>query len=163
MAPRKLRLVTDVVTLTLLGYSSLSAESIMTLHRLEGRITLDGFSNEPAWQLIDPLDVIMHQPTFGNEPTERTEIRVGYDDDYLYVSGRLFDSDPEGIQDGGLNRDNLSPSSDYFGIILDTFSDNEINTDRHRLQPALPFTDTRTILIKYATTFQSQSLFGSFY
>ena len=29
-----------------------------------------------------------------------------------------------------------------------------IHTDRHRLSPALPFTDTRTILLKYTYTFQ---------
>ena len=29
-----------------------------------------------------------------------------------------------------------------------------MNTDRHRLMPALPFTDTRTILLKYTYTFQ---------
>ncbi|MEE9166785.1 MAG: DUF5916 domain-containing protein [Candidatus Neomarinimicrobiota bacterium] len=97
----------------------------MTLQRLQGPITLDGFSDEPAWQSIEPFDVIMHRPTFGLPPTERTEIRVGYDDDYLYVSGRMFDSEPEGIQDGGLDRDNLNPSTDFFGIILDTFNDNE--------------------------------------
>ncbi|MFQ6675213.1 MAG: DUF5916 domain-containing protein [Fidelibacterota bacterium] len=103
----------------------LEAQQVMTLPRVNGPISLDGFSREPAWESVDPLKVVMHQPTFGLEPSEPTEILVAYDDDYLYVAGRLYDSDPQGIQEGGMNRDNMSPSNDWFGIILDTFNDNE--------------------------------------
>ncbi|MFQ6615173.1 MAG: DUF5916 domain-containing protein [Fidelibacterota bacterium] len=104
---------------------ALQAQDVMTLPRIDGPVTLDGFSQEPAWQRINPLEVTMNQPTFGLDPSEVTEILVAYDDDYLYVAGRLYDSDPEGIQRGAMNRDNMSPSNDWFGIILDTFNDNE--------------------------------------
>lgn len=97
----------------------------LILTRLSGPITLDGPSDEPAWLAIEPLPLTMHQPIFEGAMTERTEIRVAYDDDYLYVAGRLYDSNPSGIQAVDLERDGGNMSNDWFGIALDTFNDNE--------------------------------------
>lgn len=47
---------------------------------------------------IEPLPLTMMIPIFEGAMTEKTEIRVAYDDDYLYVVGRMYDSDPAGIQ-----------------------------------------------------------------
>jgi hypothetical protein len=66
-------------------------------------VTLDGRSDEAAWQAIDPLPLIVYEPTYGGTATERTELRVAYDDRYLYVAGRFYDSDP----------------------VIDAFNDNE--------------------------------------
>ena len=101
-----------------------AAQKPMTLPRLDGEITLDGRSTEPAWQAIEPLPMTMYQPTYEGGVREHTEIRVAYDDEYLYVSGRLYDSNPEGIRANSLYRDRYS-SDDTFAIILDTFNDNE--------------------------------------
>ncbi|MCK4823557.1 hypothetical protein KA005_47840, partial [bacterium] len=66
----------------------------LIIPRINGPVTLDGLSDEPAWEGIEPLPVVIHTPNFGNEPTERTEILVAYDNNYLYVAGRLYDSEP---------------------------------------------------------------------
>lgn len=95
------------------------------LPRLEGSIQLDGWSDEAAWDAISPLPVKMYQPTWGAEPSERTEIRIAYNDDYLYVSGRLFYSQPDKIRATTRKRDNASSTNDMFLIALDTFNDNE--------------------------------------
>ncbi len=106
------------------GNATASSQNPLMLPRLHGEIHLDGFSDEPAWQAIEPLPMTMFQPVFGGEMTERTEVRIAYDDQYLYVSGRLYDSDPEGIRGNTLYRDRYS-GDDVFAIILDTFNDNE--------------------------------------
>jgi hypothetical protein len=93
--------------------------------RLTGPITLDGSVDEPAWEAIPPLPVTMHLPTFGAEPTERTEIRVAYDDRYIYLSCRNYDSDPAGIQAPTLRRDGSSLTNDWCVLQLDTFNDKE--------------------------------------
>ncbi|MEE9464677.1 MAG: DUF5916 domain-containing protein [Candidatus Neomarinimicrobiota bacterium] len=100
-------------------------EELFVLPRLTGPVQLDGLSNDPAWEAIEPLPITMHQPVFGGEPTEKTEIRIAYDDEYFYVSGRLYDSEPDGIRVIDLERDGSSMGNDWFGIILDTFNDNE--------------------------------------
>ena len=67
----------------------------LRLPRLGGPITLDGESNEAAWAEIAPLPMTQHEPVFGAEPTERTEIRVAYDRENLYLAARLYDREPE--------------------------------------------------------------------
>ena len=112
-------------TALLLLTSLLPAQEALSLPRLSGPVVLDGLSNEPAWEAIPPLPLTMHAPVFRGRATERTEIRVAYDDDYLYLAGRLFDSQPEAAGVADLTRDSFTPNNDYFGLVLDTFNDNE--------------------------------------
>ncbi len=93
--------------------------------RLNGPVKLDGLSEEAAWEGIKPLPVVMHSPNFLDKPTEQTEILVGYDDDYLYVAGRLFDKEPSKIQCTSKKRDDMKANNDWFGILIDTFNDKE--------------------------------------
>jgi hypothetical protein len=57
----------------------------LIIPRIKVLVTLEGLSNDQAWEGIEPLPVVQHTPNFGNEPTERTEILMAYSDDYLYV------------------------------------------------------------------------------
>jgi hypothetical protein len=115
------------LALLTLGLSSfpLSGQTPIVLQRLAGPIQLDGMSDEPAWESIEPLPAVMRVPNFGDAPSERTEFRLAYDDEYLYASARMYDSDPAGVRATSLRRDVASPSNDYFGIILDSFYDRE--------------------------------------
>lgn len=101
------------------------SQSLYHLPRVREPITIDGPSDESAWRLIPPFPVTMYSPTSGGNPTERTEIRVAYDDDWLYVAARLYDSEPAGILSNGLVRDGAGPNDDGFAILLDTFNDKE--------------------------------------
>ena len=95
------------------------------LPRIQGKVTLDGLSSEPAWKGIRALPVLVHTPNTGAEPSELTEILVAYDDDFLYVAGRLYDREPEKIQATSKKRDDMKLSNDWLGIVLDTFHDRE--------------------------------------
>ena len=86
-------------------------------------IELDGRILEEAWQLATPItDLTQQEPVEGGTPSERTEIRIVFDEDHLYIGAILYD-DPAGIlayqrqRDAGLNTD------DRFMWILDTFLD----------------------------------------
>ena len=96
----------------------------VVIPRLEGDIVLDGLSDEPAWDAVDPLPLTVYQPVYKGEPTQDTEIRIAYNGDYVYVSGRMYDSDPGGIRGNSLYRDEYN-GDDIFSVILDTFNDNE--------------------------------------
>lgn len=100
------------------------SQSAPPLPRINGPITIDGVVNEPAWDAIDPLPMTMYQPTFRGGVSQRTEIRVAHDDRYLYVSGRLYDEQPDGIRANSLYRDRYS-GDDTFAVIIDPFNDNE--------------------------------------
>jgi hypothetical protein len=86
-------------------------------------IELDGRLDEAAWgQAVPVSDFTQQEPSEGGAPSRRTEVRVVYDQDHLFIGAMIFD-DPEGIlayqkrRDAGLNTD------DRFMIILDTFLD----------------------------------------
>jgi hypothetical protein len=98
--------------------------AVLELRRLNGAVVLDGRSDEPAWADVPPLPMTMYYPTFGGTPSERTEIRVAYDDEYLYASGRFYDSDPGGIRINSLYRDRWN-GDDAFAIYVDAFNDNQ--------------------------------------
>jgi len=97
----------------------------LVIPRLSAPPTLDGLSDEPVWKSVTPLPMAMQSPTFGAPPSERTEILIAYDDDYVYIAGRLYDREPAGIQAPTKKRDTMSGSTDWFGVLFDTFNDKE--------------------------------------
>lgn len=103
----------------------LDRQDQLVIPRVRGSVTLDGLSNELAWEGIKTLPVVMHSPNFGNAPSELTEILVAFDNDFLYVAGRLYDSEPSRIQVNSKQRDSGDPSSEWFGIVIDSFNDKE--------------------------------------
>lgn len=108
------------------GYSKSSAlKQPYIVQRLEETITLDGWSTEASWQAIEPLPMTMYLPTWGAEPSVRTEVRIAYDDEYIYVSGRFFYSDADHIRATTRKRDNAATVNDMFLIDFDAFNNNE--------------------------------------
>jgi hypothetical protein len=69
--------------------------------------------------------MVMMTPNFGFPPSEKTEVLVGFDDEFLWVAGRLYDREPARIQARSKKRDLQEASSDFFAIIIDTFNDKE--------------------------------------
>ena len=97
----------------------------ITIQKTDGELVFDGIPDEAFWDEINPFPVIMFQPNHGNEPSEKTEIRLCYNDQYLLLSGRLYHKDPSQIQNNTKKRDEFGGNSDFFGIIIDNFNDNE--------------------------------------
>ncbi len=96
----------------------------IAIPRLTGAIELDGVVDEAAWDAVAPLDMTMYAPNFGGALTERTEVRLAHDDRYLYVSGRMYDSDPDQIRVGTFYRDQYS-GDDILAVIIDSYNDHE--------------------------------------
>jgi hypothetical protein len=102
----------------------LSAQESLTLQRLSAPVVIDGSPNESAWQQIAPLPLTTYAPVFRGAPTQRTEIRVAYDDEYLYAAGWFYDSEPSGIRINSLYRDRWN-GDDAFAVYIDAFNDNQ--------------------------------------
>jgi hypothetical protein len=96
----------------------------MAIGRMTGPINLDGTIDEAAWANVAPLPVAMHAPVFLGPITERTEIRIVYDDEYLYAAGRFYDSDPSGVRTNTFYRDSSS-GDDLFALVIDSYNDYE--------------------------------------
>ena len=107
------------------GLASAQAdEPPLRLRRLSGPINFDGKVDEAAWNAIEPLPLTMYTPNWGGKLTERTEIRVAYDDKYFYVAGRMWDDEPGKIRTNTLYRDRYS-GDDIIALILDTYNDRQ--------------------------------------
>lgn len=96
----------------------------LEIARIATPITVDGVMNDEAWRGIQALPLTMYTPVFRGEPTERTEIRVAYDDDSFYAGGWFYDSDPKGIRINSLYRDRWN-GDDTLAIYIDAFNDNQ--------------------------------------
>ncbi|MHB1193453.1 MAG: DUF5916 domain-containing protein [Longimicrobiales bacterium] len=85
---------------------------------------LDGRMDEAAWLEAPPITGFTQVlPTDGGEPSERTEVRVTYDADALYVVARMFDGDPGAIA-RRLGRRDSETSSDLFRVSIDSYHDH---------------------------------------
>lgn len=113
------------IFLLILSYSSIFAQSNpYSLQRINSPIKIDGQMDEDAWQSLPPFPLITFQPIYRADPSEKTVIRAGYDDNYLYFFGEFHDSSPTEIRANTMYRDRYS-NDDVFHVILDTFNDNE--------------------------------------
>jgi len=96
----------------------------LKLERMTGEIQLDGNLDESDWSRLQPLELTVFEPVYKGAMTEQTQIKVGYDDQYLYAAGWMYDSDPDNIRGNSMYRDSYS-GDDIFAVILDTFNDQE--------------------------------------
>ncbi|WP_164009436.1 DUF5916 domain-containing protein [Pyxidicoccus trucidator] len=80
---------------------------------------LDGRLDEEVWASATPFrDFVQHYPQQGGAPTEATEARILFDDDFLYVGIRCQDSQPA-LVNRQLGRRDSQPVSDYVAINID--------------------------------------------
>jgi len=89
-----------------------------------GTPDVDGWLSDAVWQTAEPVtDFFQSRPNDGEPATERTEVRVLYDIDALYIGARMFDSDPEAIN-AQLGRRDGSVQSDMFYVMIDSYHDH---------------------------------------
>ena len=104
---------------------------------LKGTIKIDGKPDEIAWQEAPVIDhFIQFDPDNGKPATQRTEVRILYDNDALYVGAWMYDSlGRAGITGRLVRRDQAGDGEDLFQIIFDTFHDHQGRT-RFEMNPA---------------------------
>jgi hypothetical protein len=89
-----------------------------------GTIRIDGRLDDEAWATAEPATGFRQQsPHDGDPATERTEVRILYDDEAVYVGARMFDSDPSTIV-ARLGRRDASTQSDLFEVDFDSYHDH---------------------------------------
>ena len=86
-------------------------------------ITIDGLFNEPVWEQAPSIhEFVQRDPAEGQPPSQRTDARIAYDADSLYVAVRAHDTDPDRIVGMLTRRDQRSPS-DWIKIVIDSYFD----------------------------------------
>jgi hypothetical protein len=103
--------------------------------RLTGTIRVDGHLDEAAWQHVPAAsDFTQAWPQPGAPATKRTEFRVIFDDEALYVGVRMLDSDVANIAAPLARRDATNIYSDWVHLMVDSFHDRR-NAFRFSVNP----------------------------
>ncbi|MBN2774793.1 MAG: carbohydrate binding family 9 domain-containing protein, partial [Prolixibacteraceae bacterium] len=113
-----------VVVFISLPFFTLGQESISVLKNNE-KVNFDGVPDEPFWELSQKFDLVMHAPNTGEIPSEKSTILISYNDNFLWVSAILDYKEPTDIVSTSKKRDEESKNPDSFGILLDSYNDNE--------------------------------------
>lgn len=105
----------------------------MRIKRKVSDIKIDGFSSDPGWQNIEPINLFVLEPVYGAPPSEKTEFLVTYDDKYLYVAARLYYRDSSDIVARNYVRDGWR-GDDWFSFDIDANNDKQ-NALRFAMYP----------------------------
>lgn len=113
------------------GHSGDRVPPVATAVRVARPPALDGRLDDPAWASATPLtEFTQLDPDEGQPVSERTEVRLVYTADALYIGARLYDREPARIEKRLGRRDSFVPS-DEFAVILDSYHDHRTSFHFH--------------------------------
>ncbi len=100
-----------------------SGRPIHTAVRASTAIRVDGVLDEAAWEAAPVIDrFVQVDPEEGAPASERTEARIVYDAEALYIGVRLHDRGR--VQSRLGRRDMPLMDSDWFGVVIDSYHDH---------------------------------------
>lgn len=100
-----------------------TTDSVIVANKVNNIIIIDGKLNEEVWQNGYCIDKFTQRdPNEGEPATQRTEVRVAYDESALYVGARMYDTSPDSIVARLCRRDNML-DSDRFFLFIDPYND----------------------------------------
>ncbi|MDH3819770.1 MAG: hypothetical protein OEU59_01500, partial [Gammaproteobacteria bacterium] len=105
------------------AYAADGARKSFEIFRTDSPPIIDGKLDDAVWRATEYVDDF-HQtsPGDGTAPTERTVVRVTYDDEFLYIAANMLDSEPQAIQAKQMIQGQLFRSDDRFWVTLDSFN-----------------------------------------
>ncbi len=102
----------------------------LNIKRTDVAPKIDGVLDDKAWEEAEvATDFTQFRPEMGvvPKPHQKTEVKMTYDDDAIYVSAYLHDN-PEDIQRQLTSRDNFG-QSDFFLVVLNPNNDAQNDTE----------------------------------
>ena len=124
LPPARLRAILPALMVALLA-RNVTAQSVPSVRATRAATppVLDGRDDDAVWRSATPISGFrMARPTEDGEPEQKTEFRVGYDPEYLYVFVRSYDTHPDSIISQLARRDE-DLSNDNVVVMLDAYHD----------------------------------------
>ncbi|MFT5142986.1 MAG: hypothetical protein ACI84D_001606 [Thalassolituus oleivorans] len=117
MTARALPLFVILLGVTTFAHARQTAETGVPTARassLQGDITIDGRLNDAGWEGVEIATGFVQQlPVEGDPATIKTEARVVFDGQAVYVSARMYDPDPSSIAKQMVRRDESGQFDDF--------------------------------------------------
>jgi hypothetical protein len=108
-------------------FTTYSQKKVLQAKPTTENIAIDGKINEEIWKSATVAsNFIMFEPDNGKpiSAEKKTEVKIVYDNDAIYVSALLYDNEPDKIQKELTNRD-VFGVSDHFSISINGFNDGQ--------------------------------------
>ena len=94
-----------------------------------GPIELDGVLDEQAWADAEPItEFRQREPVEGAPPSQRTDVRLLFDDEALYIGARMYDDMGAAGVTARRGRRDTDNGSDYIYVTLDAYHDHQSYT-----------------------------------
>jgi hypothetical protein len=104
------------------------ADGVATVRTLRtpSPIIVDGKLDEAVYRDVKPFGGFVQQEPFEGQPSaEKTEVWVFFDDTNVYVSARLWETEPGRRVTSDMRRDASNMyNNDHIGVLFDTFNDH---------------------------------------
>ncbi len=113
------------VTVAGAEFGILAGRPMVRPTRVETRPDIDGQINDAVWRSVASItDFIQESPLDGAPATERTEVRVAYDDQNLYLAFHVHYADRGVMRANRVDRDQAN-EDDLITVYIDTFLDQQ--------------------------------------
>ena len=99
----------------------------ITTQKTNESISIDADLNEVSWKNAEiATDFVSLEPKNGTPIPEefKTEVKVLYSDDAIYIGATLYDPNPEKILKELVERDEVG-TSDFFGVFINGYNDGQ--------------------------------------
>ncbi|MCG8468369.1 MAG: carbohydrate binding family 9 domain-containing protein, partial [Gemmatimonadetes bacterium] len=108
------------------GEATRSLSLTALAQRAEQPPVVDGSLDEAVWQDAPVMtDFVQRDPFDGQPASERTEVRILFDDDAIFVGVWAWDEDADAIIPGDRIRDTEVDESDAIVMAFDTYNDDQ--------------------------------------
>jgi hypothetical protein len=123
-----MKLILSLIITCLFGLTRLQAQDIdvskykeqyqLHIKKTTQPVKIDGLMDDAAWQTAEPANNFwLKFPRDDAKANHKTEVKVSYDNTFLYVSGIIYDSLP--LIGQSLKRDSRLRENDGLGVVLD--------------------------------------------
>jgi hypothetical protein len=116
-----------LLSFSLFGTFKLFGQKGTTALRINESVSIDGKLDETIWAKARLAnEFIMLEPENGvpESPERKSEVKILYDDDAIYVGAILYDNEPSKIEKEITQRDDFG-TADHFGIFINGFNDGQ--------------------------------------
>jgi hypothetical protein len=123
----RIALTTILFTVALTNRSAVGQDRPTALAvRINSAPVIDGDLSDGVWAQGEIITrFVQNEPFEGQPATERTEVKVLFDDHALYIGAWMFDRNPSGIVFGETRRDASLDDTDALLLVLDTYLDRQ--------------------------------------
>jgi hypothetical protein len=120
---KRLLILLPIVSFLFLGiFAQNSDKKRYESNKINTAPVINGVLDEEVWQVGDwSNNFTQFEPYNGKEASQRTEFKILFDEDNLYVAIKAFDTSPDSIVNRLTRRDQAD--GDLAGIIVDSFHD----------------------------------------